>query len=92
MVDSIPNWSDHTEEVNLPTGVSEALATLAYIPPKARLHRRCCTHILFDGGAAKGVGTAGYTIIDQGGQELCRVGLKLSNDYTNNEAEAEALK
>lgn len=92
LVDSVTNWSDCTADVDLPADVADALETPAYIPPKARLHRGRCAHILFDGGSAKGIGTAGYVILDQGGSEVCRVGLKLTQDWTNNESEAEALK
>lgn len=49
-------------------------------------------HVGFDGGAQKGVGSAGYVIADVDGREVVRVGLALGAGTTNNEAESTAVK
>lgn len=48
-------------------------------------------HVMFDGGSQGGLGTAGFVIIGSDGQEIERVGVKLEEGMTNNEAEATAL-
>jgi ribonuclease HI len=47
--------------------------------------------LLFDGGSSKGVGTAGFVIIDTKGNEIERTGILLEQGSTNNEAESAAL-
>ena len=48
-------------------------------------------HVLFDGGSTKGIGTAGFIIIDALGNEVERTGVLLAPGATNNEAESAAL-
>ena len=48
-------------------------------------------HVLFDGGSQKGLGTAGFIIIDTSGKEVVRVGVQLRQGCTNNEPEATVL-
>ena len=89
LIDSVKDWHEQDiEDEPLPDTVADALAKPAYVPPGARFHRGPAAHILFDGGSARGRGTAGYVIIDSEGAEVCRVGLKLGEGVTNNEAEA----
>ena len=92
LLDSIEDWSVlETIEEDTPTNIMEALKKPAYIPRKARFVPGPAVHVLFDGGSTAGRGTAGYQIIDTQGNEVCRVGLKLGEGVTNNEAESIAI-
>ena len=92
MMDSIGSWEDLEGDVPPPdTMTSEALATPARLPYRARFHRGPHMHVLFDGGSQGGTGTAGYVIIGCDGIEIERVGVHLQEGMTNNEAEATAL-
>ena len=69
----------------------QSLKKLAYLPKRARFIPGPAVHILFDGGAQKGEGTAGYIIIGTQEKEIVIVGLKMGQGVTNNEAESWAL-
>lgn len=74
------------------TSTEEALNQPNYTPPKSRFHKGPATHIQFDGGAAEGVGTGGFVILNSEGKEIIRVGRYYGPGRTNNEAEAFAMR
>ena len=49
-------------------------------------------HLQFDGGSTQGEGTGGFVLVTSEGQELVRAGMYYGQGFTNNEAEAYALK
>ena len=52
MMDSVRCWEDLEDDVPPPDdATSEALATPARLPYKARFHRGAHMHVLFDGGS-----------------------------------------
>ena len=65
----------------------EKLTKPAYLPKRARFIPGPAVHLLFDGGAQRGKGTAGFVILNNLGDEVMRVGMNMGEGYTNNEAE-----
>lgn len=90
LTNTVGDWDEFEVSDNDPE-LTRALHLPAHIPRGARFHRGPCVHVFFDGSARRGFGTAGYVLLGTDGSEILRVGEKLSEGMTNNEAEAEAL-
>ena len=64
----------------------------ACTPGGSKFFRGPFIHLQFDGGSQSGIGTGGFVILTSEGQEMVRGGAYYGPGYTNNEAEAYALR
>ena len=64
-LDTLGDWEKLEEVLPDPDlAIQEALSTPARQPRGTILHPGPAVHVLFDGGSNRGLGTAGYVILD----------------------------
>ena len=90
-----PEWearlADLLEEEEAVKKVSPSLQTEC-TPAGSRFSSGDFVHVQFDGGSQDGVGVGGFVILTSEGKEVLRAGAYYGPGFTNNEAEAFALR